>query len=85
MLLAGEEIAALDHRPPEPAPRGSAMATVDPDGEHVRIDLEMSGAPASLKARSVAGVALGRGGFGCGRFGDATDAYRAASSGEIVP
>ena len=84
-VLDSEDIAAPNNPPPEPAPQGSAIATADPDGEHVRIDLEMSGAPASLKARSVAGVALGRGGFGCGRFGDATDAYRAASSGEIVP
>ena len=58
MLLAGEEIAALDHRPPEPAPRGSAMATVDPDGEHVRIDLE-SGGRASLRLDPLLALRLG--------------------------
>jgi len=59
LLLAGEEIAALDHRPPEPAPRGSAMATVDPDGEHVRIDLEMSGGRASLRLDPLLALRLG--------------------------
>ena len=84
-LLAGEEIAAPNNRPPEPAPSGSVMAMADPDGEHVRLDIDVSGANASLRARFVAGVAARWRGLGGGRLGDATDAYRAASSGEIVP
>ena len=85
-LLAGEEIAAPNTRAPEPLPGGSATATADPDGEHVRLDFDdVSGANASLRARFVAGVAARRRGLGGGRLGDATDAYRAASSGEIVP
>jgi hypothetical protein len=37
--IDGEEIAAPSNRPPELAPRGSVMATADPDGEHVRLDI----------------------------------------------
>ena len=84
-LLAGEEIAAPNNRPPEPAPSGSVMAMADPDGEHVRLDIDVSGANASLRARFVAGVAARRGDLGGGRLGDETGAYSAASSGEIVP
>ena len=48
-VLDGEEIAAPDNLPPELAPRGSAMATADPDGEHVRLDIDVSDTHASLK------------------------------------
>ena len=41
--------------------------------------------PCLAKARPVAGVAARRRGLGCGRLGDETGAYSAASSGEIVP
>ena len=75
-VLDGKEIAAPDNRPPELAPTGSAMATADPDGEHVRLDLDVSGARL-VKARPAAGVAARRRGLGGGRLGDATDAYRA--------
>ena len=35
------------------------MATVDPDGEHVRIDLEMSGGRASLRLDPLLALRLG--------------------------
>jgi hypothetical protein len=59
-LLDGEEIAASDNRPPTPAPRGSAMATADSDGEHVRLDIDVSGTHASLRLDPL--LALRRGG-----------------------
>ena len=58
-VLDGEAIAAPDNRLPEPAPSGSAMATADPDGEHVRLDLEMSGGRASLKLDPLLALRLG--------------------------
>jgi hypothetical protein len=59
-LLDGEEIAAPNNRPPEPAPKGgSAMATADPDGEHVRLDIDVSGAHASLRLDPLLALRLG--------------------------
>ena len=66
-MLAGEEIAAPDYRPPEPAPQDLAMATADPDGEHVRLDIEVSGSRASLRLDPLLALRLGgssEGGFG---------------------
>src|SRR6516165_2436334 len=48
-VLDGEEIAAPNNRVPEPAPRGLAIATADPDGEHVRLEIDLSGARTSLR------------------------------------
>ena len=58
-LLAGEEIAAPNNRPPEPAPSGSVMAMADPDGEHVRLDIDVSGARASLRLDPLLALRLG--------------------------
>ena len=57
--LDGEEIAAPINRPPEPAPKGSATATADPDGEHVRLELDVSGAHASLRLDPFLALRLG--------------------------
>ena len=58
-VLEGEEIAAPSNRPPEAAPSGSAMATADPDGEHVRLDIDVSGAHASLRLDPLLALRLG--------------------------
>ena len=58
-MLDSEEIAAPSNRPPELAPRGSAMATADSDGEHVRLDIDVSGTHASLRLDPLLALRLG--------------------------
>ena len=58
-MLDSEEIAAPSNRPPELAPRGSAMATADSDGEHVRFDIDVSGTHASLRLDPLLALRLG--------------------------
>ena len=59
-MLDSEEIAAPSNRPPELAPRGSVMATADPDGEHVRLDFDyVSGVHASLRLDPLVALRLG--------------------------
>ena len=58
-VLDSEDIAAPNNPPPEPAPQGSAIATADPDGEHVRLDIDVSGARASLRLDPLLALRLG--------------------------
>jgi hypothetical protein len=48
-VLDGEEVKAPNNRPPEPVLSGSVMAMADPDGEHVRLDIDVSATHASLR------------------------------------
>ena len=58
-MLGGEEIAASNTPPPKSAPKGLAMAAPDPDGEHVLIDIDVSGTHASLRLDPLLALRLG--------------------------